>query len=508
MWKMNLLRRRMLPLVLLLLICACGGLGETPAMPAASPTSAASVAATTPSPSVSKETPSPTPVLLKDQTARPLVWFAPLDPSPPDASRPFCGCLDFMNLFAEDAPWEQAAQHVHVFKLYGGWVARPASDAQLRQVVAELNRLGMAIAFEAGPLTITEDCGAGIEGFAGLSEGRQIARRIKAAGGVVRYVAFDHPYDAGVLDESPNACHWTPDEVAQNVARYVQMLRTYFPDIIIGDIETAHIDVVEIARWVDAYHAALGEDLGFIHMDLDFSNPNWAERTREIEDFLRERGIAFGLIYFGNWYDRDDRAWLASAGERVKAYEEAAGGQPEHVIFQSWHPLPQHLLPETQADTFTWFINAYFEGRASLGYRREGPGANVAFGASVRASRELPGFGRQNAVDGDLGNWWGAGAFAPQWIELDLGAAYTIADMAFLTSQSPPGETRHDVWVKGPSTGDAYVLLHTFEAETTDNEWLVVPLAAPVEGIRYVRIETKRSPSWISWREIEVISAE
>jgi len=29
---------------------------------------------------------------------------------------------------------------------------------------------------------------------------------------------------------------------------------------------------------------------------------------------------------------------------------------------------------------------------------------------------------------------------------------------------------------------------------------------SPWQGIRYLRVETLSSPSWVSWREIEVIS--
>ena len=43
------------------------------------------------------------------------------------------------------------------------WVA---SDAELRRVVDYANRRGMALAFEAGPLTPTDDCTGEIEGFA------------------------------------------------------------------------------------------------------------------------------------------------------------------------------------------------------------------------------------------------------------------------------------------------------------------------------------------------------
>jgi hypothetical protein len=86
-----------------------------------------------------------------------------------------------------------AAAQTHVFKLYGGWIARGATDDELRQLVGDLNRRGIAIGFEASPLRYGSDCGAW------LDEGRQITRRLDDAGALVRFVAFDHPYDTGVL---------------------------------------------------------------------------------------------------------------------------------------------------------------------------------------------------------------------------------------------------------------------------------------------------------------------
>jgi hypothetical protein len=52
---------------------------------------------------------------------------------------------------------------------------------------------------------------------------------------------------------------------------------------------------------------------------------------------------------------------------------------------------------------------------------------NVARGASVTASTELTTEPAANAVDGDQSTRWGSGQFAPQWIEIDLGAPVAIA---------------------------------------------------------------------------------
>jgi hypothetical protein len=43
---------------------------------------------------------------------------------------------------------------------------------------------------------------------------------------------------------------------------------------------------------------------------------------------------------------------------------------------------------------------------------------------------------------------------------------------------------------------------------TADSDVLVFHPEAPLTGIRTLRIETTTSPSWVGWREIEVIAAE
>jgi hypothetical protein len=48
-------------------------------------------------------------------------------------------------------------------------------------------------------------------------------------------------------------------------------------------------------------------------------------------------------------------------------------------------------------------------------------------------------------------------------------------------------------------------LLGDIEQPTADAEVLVVRPASPVT-CRYLRVETSVSPSWVAWREIEVVA--
>jgi hypothetical protein len=133
----------------------------------------------------------------------------------------------------------------------------------------------------------------------------------------------------------------------------------------VGTIETANNDVAEVQRWVEAYRSVAGEDFDFVHLDLNFARPDWPERTFQVEAYLRQAGIEFGMIYFGNEEDRSDQVWLGRAEDRFTAYE-LLGGRPDHAVFQSWHAYPQRLLPESDANAFTALIHRYLRPRTTV----------------------------------------------------------------------------------------------------------------------------------------------
>jgi hypothetical protein len=126
----------------------------------------------------------------------------------------------------------------------------------------------------------------------------------------------------------------------------------------------------------------------------------------------------------------------------------------------------------------------------------------LARGKPATASRSEPGNGPELAFDGNGQNNWIAGDGPPQWIEVDLGAPATITKVALSVSQYPEGQTTHRIWGRGESGPGQ--LLHEFNGLTKEPQWLEVSPATPWKGIRYVRVETTASPSWVAWHEIRV----
>lgn len=132
------------------------------------------------------------------------------------------------------------------------------------------------------------------------------------------------------------------------------------------------------------------------------------------------------------------------------------------------------------------------------------PNPNLAYQRPVAASQELPGEPAANAVDG-TGAQWGSGGDAPQWLEIDLGAPTQVGSVRLTVAQWPDGHTVHQVL--GGATSPAATLLHTFSGTTAEADVLEHVFAAP-PTVRYLRVLTTASPSWVSWREVEVFGVE
>ena len=183
-------------------------------------------------------------------------------------------------------------------------------------------------------------------------------------------------------------------------------------------------------------------------------------------------------------------------------------GRTDDAIFDFERIIELGLDPELSQQAAAELSDMALPEEMSVELTAAVPGTNLALRKTVRVSRALGDFPAAMAVDGNRNNWWGSGAFAPQWIVVDLEANYVIAEVRLLPSQSPAGETTHRLLVKGPATNNEYEPLHTFQGATADARWVAFKLPEPLEGVRYIRIETTSSPSWVSWREVEVIAGE
>ena len=136
----------------------------------------------------------------------------------------------------------------------------------------------------------------------------------------------------------------------------------------------------------------------------------------------------------------------------------------------------------------------------------EGTGAQAPNATSdeiqVRASNSLDGSPPQAILDGESeGSGWVSGDMAPQWIEIDLGSEKVVTGLRLWADQDPAGFTIHRILggaFPGPTTE-----LTRFEGVTSWGQMLEV---TGEWNVRYLRIETLESPSWVAWLEVEVIT--
>ncbi len=149
------------------------------------------------------------------------------------------GATDFASLFAANSPWSRVAGRTHVFNFYSFSVDTTTTTAKLRRMVDAPSRrarsgspsIRYALKPEGG-------CGVGFNGFGGGADWLlPVLRRIRSVGGTVSYVSIDEPFSGGVLDDGPNACHWSVETVAEKLAAQVKRVHAEFPDIEIGLIE-------------------------------------------------------------------------------------------------------------------------------------------------------------------------------------------------------------------------------------------------------------------------------
>jgi hypothetical protein len=409
-----------------------------------------------------------------------------------------------MDQFTAGAPWKNAAAHINVYKLYGEWVAYDATDQELRQAVRDIADRGMVLAVEAGPLDPASGCGTAVESFAGVNEGRRIAERILAAGGRIDVVALDEPYFFANVYDGAGACHWPLTRIAAGVVAYRDAMREIFPEVVVGDTEPLPEPVAPegIAAWLDSYRETGGEPFAFLHLDVDWSRAGWAAIAQRVADASRSRGVPIGMIYNGG-STTGRSAWIAQAGERVKAFE-AAGSPPDHVVFQSWMVQPDRVLPDSDPTSFSGLVVRYFDAHASLGFAITGAGANLALRRPVKASATLAGSSPSAAVDGDFDTLWNSGGDAPQWIEVEPGGASSIAEIRLTVAQYPAGPTVHQIY--GRRRDGSLVPLHTFRQATQDGAVLTYTPDHAWTDLTAIRITTNASPSWVAWKEIEILA--
>lgn len=311
-----------------------------------------------------------------DLAAGPLVFFGAVPPMPAGADLPLPdGSVDYFELFATESRWPTARGRIDAFKIHAWQLRHFIDDAELRAIIEWLDANRIPLMFETEPLPPPDpaECDH-TESFEGPYD-LEMAQRIADLGGTIDVVAVEEPFHFAHLLEGPGACRYPVERVVDEVIDYVDQMRSIFPGVPVGSIEPIWQRPAtgpdDLALWLDTYEERAGEPFAFLHVDPDWSRPDWAETARDIEDMADGRGVPFGVLYNGGG-ETDGAAWLAATMDRVSRYEVEIGGTPDHVAFQSWFDQPDRVLPEDDLAAFTSIVNRWFGTRTDLDVPADG----------------------------------------------------------------------------------------------------------------------------------------
>jgi hypothetical protein len=294
------------------------------------------------------------------------VWLIGVDPETQKA-RHVSEPADYMDLFKPDAPWKKAAAGLAAFK-FGTRFVLQSDEADLRAIIEDLKRRHIAFAVELGVLEShgPGSCGFGVEGYGNANTVESVAKRVKALGGQIDYVAMDEPVWFGhVADRLAKTtgvgCRYGIPEVADMAAAKIAVLRRYFPDIKIGDIEpiTARAPggpqyVQDVLTFETLLRRKTGVAPAFVHVDMAWTFQGWQPLLEVLATGVHASGARFGVICDGDANVGGDEAWVAQALQRCRQVAADPRTRPDDFIAQSWEPLPTRMLPETNPGAMTY----------------------------------------------------------------------------------------------------------------------------------------------------------
>jgi hypothetical protein len=280
------------------------------------------------------------------------IWLAGVDPVAGAAQHK--GPADYMQLFDPGAPWKSAASKTEIFKI-STQIALHGSDAQLNAIIDGLKTRHIKLAVEMGLVSVSGQagtCGFGVEGYSPPQSPGNAARRIKALGGQIDYIAMDGPvwfgHAAAGLSGGREGCRFSLEEMVDLVSHQIEVMRQYFPDVRVGEIEpistSAHAIsqdphfVEDVIAFADLLEKKSGRKLAFLHADVGWAWP-WKTAMENMARQAHARGIRFGVICDGDANASDDAAWVRQAVGRCLDVISDRATFLDDLIVQSWEPL-------------------------------------------------------------------------------------------------------------------------------------------------------------------------
>jgi hypothetical protein len=303
--------------------------------------------------------------------AAPDVWVMP--PPWPGDGQPL------KDMVSRGGEWTRARGLVRGMGYWPWLLNVHFSDDEIRAFFACLDEWRLGLGFEVPVVKAANWGGAPpLDAETAFGQLRDQTDRFRPLGmPKIKWFAFDEPLYAArhVIPSTEDPAARLARGVRETAA-FIALMREAHPDALLGDIEPyPALTEEEILGSVVAIQedcAARGvKGLDFLRLDVDWDRMertgegSW-EDVKRIEDQCRTLGIAFSLIYWAadeprlaNEGSADAATWRNGILKQRDAYEKA-GGRPDQTVIESWLHVPVRSVPETDPDTFTGSILAFF----------------------------------------------------------------------------------------------------------------------------------------------------
>jgi hypothetical protein len=303
--------------------------------------------------------------------SRPEVWLAPRK-------------IDFVPIIdgsAPEKPWNEVAGRVGVLSVSEGFI-RSLPDETVARLVRDLDRRHIALALGILPINWYHEtpCGGGVEGYSDPRSANLTVTKLKEAGATVRLIGMDEPLWFGHYYSGKNACRSSIDNLAQRTAVLVKIYTAAFPQAVVGDTEPFPAMSSQpnwaagYVAWLAAFRQATGSRVAFLHLDFNWGDPRLntgsshdgsnqravATLAREAASVARRNDLKVGMIYWGG--GSGDAQWMDAARLHFREIE-AAGIEPNHLVFVSWNPAPTRTFPASDPTALANLIPYAFQRR-------------------------------------------------------------------------------------------------------------------------------------------------
>ena len=281
--------------------------------------------------------------------------------------------------------WPYVASHMSHFKFYSTtlvWMAN-ADPELLRRTVKRITALKKGIAVEVGIR----------HGHAKTA--KSILDPIAQAGGRVDFIITDNVFiKSQFRKDKMGDYNWSYEQAVEKYAAYVAGIKAKYPQLKVGmteaafrfhwedktrfpaenprkdhgDLKTIIVDVIKACK-------AKGTRIDIFQPEYSYERieetENGWEKLKAMEQFCREEGLAFYLLFNDHTGGNDSDQLFHDNVMKYLRSVKAHGLTPELGTIQSWYEHPVNDLPEDQPHAFMYLAKEFMQENTRV--RSESP---------------------------------------------------------------------------------------------------------------------------------------